>query len=60
MPYIIWPTQTGIIQGRITTENIILTSEILSKFNNQGKSKFLCAKIDIGKAFDKVCRSYLL
>ncbi|KAI0494111.1 hypothetical protein KFK09_024242 [Dendrobium nobile] len=60
MPHIIHPAQAGFIQHRIISDNIILASEILSKFNSSPREKYFCAKFDIHKAFDSISRDFIL
>lgn len=59
MPYKIHLNQSGFIQGRIATDNTILATEILSKFNSMGNSKIFCVKFDLFKAFDTIYGHYL-
>ncbi|KAI0494109.1 hypothetical protein KFK09_024240 [Dendrobium nobile] len=60
MPHIIHKSQAGFVQGRVSTDNIILASEILGCFNSAPIDKFFCAKLDIKKVFDTVSREFLL
>ncbi|KAI0522506.1 hypothetical protein KFK09_004885 [Dendrobium nobile] len=59
MPLIVKETQSGFINGRISTDNIILAQELLS-FANTRKKNIFCAKYDIRKAFDTVSREFVL
>ncbi|PKU71765.1 Putative ribonuclease H protein [Dendrobium catenatum] len=59
MPSIIHHSQSGFIQKRMISDNIILATEILGKFNNNSRNKYFCAKFDITKAFDSVSREFI-
>ncbi|PKU62559.1 Putative ribonuclease H protein [Dendrobium catenatum] len=58
MPHIIHESQSGFIANRISTDNIILVTEVLKQY--KGHHKFFCAKLDIKKAFDSISRDFLL
>ncbi|PKU76814.1 Putative ribonuclease H protein [Dendrobium catenatum] len=58
MPHIIHESQSVFIANRISTDNIILATEVLKLF--KGHHKFFCAKLDIKKAFDSISREFLL
>ncbi|XP_028554324.1 uncharacterized protein LOC114580555 [Dendrobium catenatum] len=60
MPQIINTSQAGFINKRISTDNVILGSEILGFFKRCGRSNYMCAKLDIKKAFDSVSREFIL
>lgn len=60
MPFNIHQSQAGFIKERISTDNIVLASEILREFNSKAREKFFCAKLDIRKAFDNVSREFLI
>ncbi|PKU65724.1 Putative ribonuclease H protein [Dendrobium catenatum] len=60
MPFIIGDNQAGFIKNRISMDNILLASEILSDFKKATKMKLMCAKLDIRKAFDSVSRTFIL
>ncbi|PKU78488.1 Putative ribonuclease H protein [Dendrobium catenatum] len=60
MPQIINASQAGFINKRISTDNVILGSEILGFFKRCGRSNYMCAKLDIKKAFDSVSREFIL
>ncbi|XP_020694937.1 uncharacterized protein LOC110108586 [Dendrobium catenatum] len=59
IPLIVKETQSGFINGRISTDNIILAQELLS-FAKTRKKNIFCAKYDIRKAFDTVSREFVL
>lgn len=48
LPFIIHESQLGFISKRCSTDNIILTSEVLREFKDM--HKYFCAKLDIKKA----------
>ncbi|PKU76150.1 Putative ribonuclease H protein [Dendrobium catenatum] len=60
MPLIIGENQAGFIKDRISSDNILLASEILKDFKKSAKKNILCAKLDIRKAFDSVSREFIL
>ncbi|PKU86799.1 Putative ribonuclease H protein [Dendrobium catenatum] len=60
MTHIIHTSQTGFIKQRMSTDNIVLASEILSEFNSKPGENYFCAKLDIKKAFDTISRYFLL
>lgn len=59
MKEIIHDSQVGFIKNRISTDNVILASEILREINFK-KLQVFVAKYDIQKAFDIVSRNFLL
>ncbi|XP_028551913.1 uncharacterized protein LOC114579943 [Dendrobium catenatum] len=60
MPIIVKETQAGFVKARLSTDSILLASDILSFVNKKGAGNMFCAKIDIKKAFDSVSREFLL
>ncbi|PKU74516.1 Putative ribonuclease H protein [Dendrobium catenatum] len=60
MPSIIESNQSGFIKSRISTDNILLASDILASAGKRGGANFFCAKLDIKKAFDTVSRGFIL
>ncbi|KAI0506993.1 hypothetical protein KFK09_013111 [Dendrobium nobile] len=60
MPLIVKDTQAGFVKSRISTDSILLASDILSLVNKRGVGNIFCAKIDIKKAFDSVSKEFLL
>ncbi|PKU86369.1 Putative ribonuclease H protein [Dendrobium catenatum] len=59
MPHIIDMAQAGFIKHRISTDNVILASELLRFFKKCTKVPYMCAKLDIKKAFDSLSRDFL-
>ncbi|PKU71795.1 Putative ribonuclease H protein [Dendrobium catenatum] len=59
MPIIIHPSQAGFIKGRLSSDNVILASEILREMGLFSKINHFCAKLDIKKAFDTVSREFI-
>lgn len=58
---IIGPYQSSFIPGRSTTDNIIITQEVLHTLRNKkGKQGGVIVKIDLEKAYDKVSWKFLL
>ncbi|XP_028548818.1 uncharacterized protein LOC114579172 [Dendrobium catenatum] len=60
MPLIIHKSQAGLVHGRVSTDNIMLATKILSCFNSTSRDELFYAKLDIKKAFDTVSRDFLL
>ncbi|PKU86009.1 Putative ribonuclease H protein [Dendrobium catenatum] len=60
MPFIINSSQAGFIKDRMSTDNVVLASDILRDFTGNGREKLFCAKLDIRKAFDTISRTFLL
>ncbi|PKU73637.1 Putative ribonuclease H protein [Dendrobium catenatum] len=60
MPFIIHSSQSGFINDRVISDNILLAAELLKEFNSSHKDQFFCAKFDIHKAFDTVSRKFLI
>ena len=55
---VISPCQTTFMPGRIILDEVVVTNELIDyvKFRNRGCFLF---KIDLGKAYDSVCWSFL-
>ncbi|XP_059289249.1 uncharacterized protein LOC132042737 [Lycium ferocissimum] len=53
IPKLISGNQSGFISGRLITENILLTQEIIHGIN-KGKKANIVFKLDMEKAYDKV------
>lgn len=61
LPKIVSLNQTAFIKGRGIVYNILLSHELMRKFNQDSKQPKMCStKIDIQKAFDSVNRYFLL
>ncbi|XP_028549943.1 uncharacterized protein LOC114579456 [Dendrobium catenatum] len=60
MNIIVKDNQAGFLKSRVSTDNILLASDILYHSGKKGKGKFFCAKLDIKKAFDSVSREFLI
>ncbi|XP_020690503.2 uncharacterized protein LOC110105345 [Dendrobium catenatum] len=52
--------QAGFVKSRVSTDSILLASNILYYSGKKGGFNIFCAKLDIKKAFDSVCREFLL
>lgn len=52
--------QVGFVQDRLLCENVLLASELVRDFNNQGETTRGCLKIDISKAYDNLNWGFLL
>ncbi|TXG66289.1 hypothetical protein EZV62_007564 [Acer yangbiense] len=60
LPKLIAPTQSSFIPGRVTSENIIITQELLHTMRKKkGRSRQMAIKIDLEKAYDKISWSFL-
>jgi hypothetical protein len=60
LPKLIAPTQSSFIPGRVTSENIIITQELLHTMRKKkGRSGQMAIKIDLEKAYDKISWSFL-
>ncbi|PKU86740.1 Putative ribonuclease H protein [Dendrobium catenatum] len=60
MCLIVKDNQAGFVKSRVSTDNILLASDLLSYAGKKRGCNFFCAKLDIKKAFDSVCREFLL
>lgn len=59
LPKIISKNQTGFIKGRLITENILLTQEIIQNIKSKNKGGNVVIKLDMVKAYDKVSSQFL-
>ncbi|PKU64084.1 Putative ribonuclease H protein [Dendrobium catenatum] len=59
MPLIIENNLVSFLKSRISTDNILLASDILATANRKGGAHMFCAKLDIKKAFDSVNREFI-
>ena len=59
IPRIISPEQGGFVPGRETVEGAIVAHEVLHSINSNHSSNFLI-KLDMMKAYDRVCWKFLL
>lgn len=62
MDVLVSPFQNAFVKGRVISDNIILSGELLHHIKKQKKAKeFLAAfKVDYYKAFDKISWPFLL
>ncbi|PKU67715.1 Putative ribonuclease H protein [Dendrobium catenatum] len=60
MNFIVKDNQAGFLKSRVSTDNILLASDILYHSGKRGKGNIFCAKLDIKKAFDSVSREFLI
>ena len=59
IPHIISPEQGGFVLGRETTEGALVAHEVLHSINSNESSNFFI-KLDMMKAYDRVCWKFLL
>lgn len=52
--------QVGFVQDRLLCENVLLASELVKDFNDQGPTTRGCLKIDITKAYDNLSWDFLI
>lgn len=57
---IVQRNQVGFVQDRLLCENVLLASELVKEFNDQGPTTRGCHKIDISKAYDNLSWEFLL
>ncbi|XP_020694000.1 uncharacterized protein LOC110107899 [Dendrobium catenatum] len=61
MCLIVKDNRAGFVKSRVSTDNILLASDILYYAGKRGGANlFFCAKLDFKKAFDCVSRQFLL
>lgn len=56
---IVQRNQVGFVQDRLLCENVLLASELVKDFNDQGLTTRGCLKIDISKAYDNLSWNFL-
>ena len=56
LPYIVLPTQSAFVSGRLMTYNVLVAYEILHTMHakKKGKKRTLALKLDISKVYDLV------
>jgi len=59
LPKIISPTQSGFMEGRSITENILLAQEIIKDMNMKNKNVNVVVKLDMAKAYDRMSWIFL-
>ena len=57
---IVQRNQVGFVQERLLCENVLLATELVKDFNDQGPTSKGCLKIDISKAYDNLNWKFLL
>ncbi|PKU72704.1 Putative ribonuclease H protein [Dendrobium catenatum] len=60
MNIIVKDNQAGFLKYRVSTDNILLASDILYHAGKRGNGNIFCAKLDIKKAFDSVSREFII
>lgn len=59
LPRLVSENQTGFIKGRLITENILLTQEIVQGINKRNLGGNIVIKLDMSKAYDRLSWSFL-
>lgn len=59
LPRLISHEQAGFMKGRDITEQILLAQEMVHLLDNHMRGGHVIIKLDMGKAFDRVCWAYL-
>ncbi|XP_060188598.1 uncharacterized protein LOC132617573 [Lycium barbarum] len=59
LPKIISENQTGFVKGRLITENILLTQEIIHGMRSKSNDCNVVIKLDMSKAYDKLSWNFL-
>ena len=56
LPYIVSPTQSAFVPGRLITDNVLVTYETLHTMHarKKGKKGTLALKLDVSKTYDRV------
>lgn len=60
LPAMISENQSGFIKGRSVTENLLMALEIVQGINLPNKGGNMIIKLDIAKAYERFCGSFLL
>lgn len=60
MPKLISPAQSAFVPGRLISDKIFITHEVLSHFRrSKAKKGCMCIKLDIEKAYDSLNLDFL-
>lgn len=60
IPKLISPQQTGFIPSRSIHDNIVVAQEMMHSMRRmQGKVGYIIIKVDLSKAYDKICWSFV-
>ncbi|XP_012857061.1 PREDICTED: uncharacterized protein LOC105976337 [Erythranthe guttata] len=54
LPHIISPSQSGFVQGRLISDNILLAQEMVHSISVRCRNPNLILKLDMAKAYDRV------
>lgn len=60
VPDVVQSNQVGFVKGRYLCENVLLASELVSRFHKRGPITRGCLQIDLMKAYDNVNWEFLL
>ncbi|XP_071933842.1 secreted RxLR effector protein 78-like [Coffea arabica] len=59
MPLVISPKQSGFVQGREISDNILIDHDMVSELDRRTRSHNIIFKLDMMKAFDRVSWEFL-
>lgn len=59
IPETVQLNQAGFVQGRLLCENVLLATELVADFDEQGDTTRGCLKVDLSKAYDNVHWGFL-
>lgn len=60
LPTVISPNQNSFVPVQVSSDNIIVAQEVIhSKRNVKGRKGFMATKIDVEKAYDRICWDFV-
>ena len=61
MSFLNSPMQVSFLPGHQITNNIIITKEVIHSVRHmKGKKRFMAIKVDLEKAYDRLCWNFIL